>query len=445
MNTYKYIASFCLACACATVAQADAPSGYYDDCEGKCQSALKSQLHTIIRPHKKISYDGLWQAYLSTDVDDSGRYWVDVYTDNQVSVSTHNGMNREHSFPKSWWGGNKNEAYSDIVHLMPVNEWANNQRSNYPYGEVDPELMKEYHKSVTNPTYKFGGPVAGQGGGSSYVFEPADEYKGDLARTYFYMVTCYQDFTWSDEGLRTAAQGIYPTLQPWAMELLLRWHREDPVSEKERKRNEGVYTEQYNRNPFIDYPEMVEHIWGNKKDVAWSFSKPVEPVDPAELTSPINDDVYTFTATEPGAEHTRIIPVLGTGITGNVIAKISGPDADKFAIIVGTAPLQTIALNAGDVTSQQGASLTVRYLPGEATDIAPHAATLTLTNKGLEAPVEVRLEGTCAASSVEMPAYSPKADDIYFTIDGRRLPAAPSTPGVYIVVTDSGTYKYIAR
>ncbi len=92
------------------------------------------------------------------------------------------------------------------------------------------------------------------------VFEPADEYKGDFARTYFYVVTAYQNLSWKYTYM--VADGDYPSLQPWAIEMLLKWHRDDPVSEKELKRNEVVYSIQTNRNPFIDYPELAEYIWG---------------------------------------------------------------------------------------------------------------------------------------------------------------------------------------
>lgn len=75
-----------------------------------------------------------------------------------------------------------------------------------------------------------GYPVAGQGGGAKYVFEPADEYKGDFARTYFYMATIYQDLTWKHTYM--VSSNTYPTLNTWSINLLLRWHHQDPVSEK---------------------------------------------------------------------------------------------------------------------------------------------------------------------------------------------------------------------
>ncbi|MBP3298959.1 MAG: endonuclease, partial [Muribaculaceae bacterium] len=262
----------------ALSAGAAIPAGYYDACKGKSKGALKSQLYTIVKNHNAISYgDATWRAFKSTDVRD-GKYWWDIYTDANVNISGNSSMNIEHSFPKSWWGGGKNDAYRDIVHLMPVNANANNLRNNYPFAEVETE--KSYKQQVPSPRFRYGYPKSGQGGNATYVFEPDDEYKGDLARTYFYMVTCYQNLTWSGNGTYTAAQNTYPTLQPWAQEMLLRWHREDPVSQKELDRNEGVYREQGNRNPFIDHPEMVEHIWGDRQNQGWATVDPDPDPDP---------------------------------------------------------------------------------------------------------------------------------------------------------------------
>lgn len=131
---------------------ADAPAGYYSQCEGKSKGALKSQLYTIVKNHTPISYGsgstGTWWAFESTDVHEDG-YWWDIYTDARVSAANRapSSMNIEHTFPKSWWGGAKNNAYKDIVHLMPVNAAANNLRSNLPYGEVGTE--KSYKQDLS--------------------------------------------------------------------------------------------------------------------------------------------------------------------------------------------------------------------------------------------------------------------------------------------------------
>lgn len=95
------------------------------------------------------------------------------------------------------------------------------------------------------------------------MFEPDDQYKGDFARSYFYMAARYNSriSTWHKDMM---AGNNYPCFSTWALNLLLKWHRQDPVSDKETARNDAVYGHQHNRNPFIDHPELVEFIWGDK-------------------------------------------------------------------------------------------------------------------------------------------------------------------------------------
>lgn len=443
----KYKLLLCVAALWSTSAIADIPEGYYDACEGKSKAALKSQLYTIVKDHTAIPYgnknDQTWGAFFYTDVHPDG-YWWDIYTTNHVAVGdgapANDVMNKEHAFPKSWWGGNNNDAYKDIVHLMPVNSVANSTRSNWPYAEV--QTPKSISTKCTNPRFKHGSPKTGQGGGSSTVFEPDDEFKGDLARTYFYMVTCYQNLTWQGNGLYTAENGTYPTLQPWAIEMLLRWHREDPVSQKEIDRNEGVYSQQKNRNPFIDYPEMVEHIWGDKMDTPWTFSGSVDPdpgSDPkpdtgAVLTSPVNNDWYHFTGVEPGQTLSIDIPVLGKDFTHNLTVRLGGDASGLYKLKVGTIDLDAISINASDVNAADGYTLTVAYSPSEPTvGEGFDLATLTLSSQDLETPVVVNLQGRCEAPVVLDAVTVLPIEDL--TETGYTLRWLPSavTPDFYTV------------
>lgn len=245
----------------ASLAIADEPEGYYESAYGKSGYALKTALHQIIRDHASLSYKELWEAFRTTDVREDGYVW-DMYSDcdfrfgsNQCGNYKQEGdcYNREHSFPKSWFD-DASPMYTDLFHLYPTDGYVNGRRGNNPFGEVD------------NPTYTSQagckvGPNATPGY-SGTVFEPLDEYKGDFARTYFYMATRYED--------RIANWGSCPicngsddqAFDSWVVDLLLQWHEQDPVSDKERERNDAVYVYQENRNPFIDYPELVEKIWG---------------------------------------------------------------------------------------------------------------------------------------------------------------------------------------
>lgn len=400
----SYLIGLLLGLAACPGAMADAPEGYYSACEGKTQRALKSQLYSMLKNHTAVPYgsgsNSTWWAFHFTDVDESDNTWYDIYTTKRVAVTGDSeagaGMNIEHTFPKSWWGGTKNDAYKDIGHLMPSESKSNSTRGNYPYAEV--ETVRDNPESYM--TFKRGTPKSGQGGNASMVIEPSDEYKGDLARNYFYMVTCYQDLTWSSDGLNTAAQGDYPTLQPWAQEMLLRWHRDDPVSDKERKRNDGLYQVQNNRNPFIDHPEMVEHIWGDLQETLWyENSSPIDPptTDEPVLTSPVAGEVYHFGNVALGESATVTIPILGSGFTHSITLSISGRDADMFRFVVASTEFSGLTILPADINNESGYYLTLRYTPSSFTPEGTcHEAVIELKSKDIEGEsFTVTAQGTC--------------------------------------------------
>ncbi len=274
----------------ALPAAAAAPNGtgtYYQNANGKNGAALKTALCGIIiyQSPAKVSYNGLWEAFKSTDVRSDGKIW-DMYSNitNYTPVTSGSSYtkegdcyNREHSFPKSWFGGDVSPMYSDLNHLYPTDGKVNQERSNHPFGETN------------NPTYSSANSFSKVGpcsvsGYSGTVFEPNDEYKGDFARTYFYMVTCYENqiVGWytnnNDPGVKATLNGTtYPGFQPWQLNMLLAWAAADPVSDKEIARNNAVYRLQGNRNPFIDYPGLEQYVWGSKKDVAFSYDSYVQP------------------------------------------------------------------------------------------------------------------------------------------------------------------------
>ena len=256
------------------------PVGYYNAIDGKQDSVLKSTLGQIIRPHTAIPYgsgaESTWGVFYYSDQNEEG-YCMDMYCDSWKKFTSVgavvSGCNIEHSFAKSWWGGSKNDAYKDCYHLNPSNSTANSARSNYPLGVPTKDLKDQ---SVTG-SLKVG--RATYEGETFWVFEPKDEYKGDFARAYFYMATCYGDeLTWrldnKDVGSKYAMRNdSYLEFRDWEIEVLLTWHRQDPVSEKETKRMDAVSDFQHNRNPYIDYPELAEYIWGNKKGIAVKWAE----------------------------------------------------------------------------------------------------------------------------------------------------------------------------
>lgn len=263
-----------LVCGFSLACMGSVPEGYYDSLEGLTGKTLRKSAAKLASGHKEISYSsGTWDAFRSTDVKivNGREAWWDMYSANVVYVSEgHPGMNVEHSVANSWWGGSKNAAYKDLFHLNPSNSDANSRKSNYPLGEIS---QITWNNGVTF----IGHPVSGQGGDSNYVYEPADEYKGDFARVFMYMFTTYEDIGWKSNTSWMYEAGSEDMFKPWAVELLLKWHRQDPVSEKEIDRNEAIYHIQGNRNPFIDSPELAEYIWGTKKGERYSFSGKLDP------------------------------------------------------------------------------------------------------------------------------------------------------------------------
>ena len=260
---------------------------YYASAVGKKKTELKAAMHDIIKEADVLEYgsgkDKTWYGFYQTDRIPVTNEVRDRYSNDQRyfttgSYSAVGGMNIEHSLANSWWGGSKNQAYKDIHHLMPCESKINSSKSNYGMGKVT-------NVTTDNGCTKVGtGP--GSGGNNIQMWEPADKWKGDFARVYFYMVTCYSNLTWKSEALKSFTNTEWPTLQPWASELYLQWAKDDPIDDIERERNEAVYQIQGNRNPFIDIPDLAEYIWGTKVDVAFTMDGSVIPDPPTPIPTP---------------------------------------------------------------------------------------------------------------------------------------------------------------
>ncbi len=263
----------------ALVGWTQEPTTYYSAAEGLTGEPLKVALHEIIKGHTTIDYGQLWNAFWSTDNKGNGVVW-DMYSDipggtppytfamgvdqcgsDHCSVE---GMcyNREHSWPQSWFK-KQSTPRTDLHHIFPTDCLVNYDRADNPYGEV---------RSGT--TYQNGsrlGPCKTPGY-TGTVFEPIDEYKGDFARAFFYMSVRYYG---EDSEWKTTDMTDKSVIKPWAMAMLLRWNKLDPVSPKEIDRNNVIYNDyQLNRNPFVDHPEFADKIW----DPTWSVSEESEDV-----------------------------------------------------------------------------------------------------------------------------------------------------------------------
>jgi endonuclease I len=264
-KSFRYTFSI-FSCLLVTGYLAAQPAGYYDSANGLSGTTLQQALHNIIDNHNSVTYATLWTSFQSTDKKSDGKVW-DMYSDKPSGTPSYiytfvtdqcgnystegDCYNREHSFPKSWFGGEVYPMYSDLFHLYPTDGKVNGMRDNYPFGTVSSPSWTSTNGSKLGPS--------SYSGYSGVVFEPVDAYKGDFARSYFYMAVRYygEDSGWPGSDMVTGSQP-----KEWALKMLLEWDIADPVSQKEKDRNEAVFVIQNNRNPFIDNPAYVALIWG---------------------------------------------------------------------------------------------------------------------------------------------------------------------------------------
>lgn len=265
---------------------------YADALKGKKKAELKKAIYDICKPKRTLAYGSgegkTWSGFYKTDRIAGTQECVNRYSDRRFYFSSPNtviaGMNIEHSFPKSWWGGTSNDAYKDLFNLYPSESDANSKKSNYPMGKVtNPNILNDYEKVGSGPAGTFG---------NIKLCEPNDKWKGDFCRSYFYMATVYQNFRWEGtQGLQQLENNEWPTLREWAYKLYLEWTRMDKVLDVEVIRNNAIYEIQGNRNLFIDFPYLAEYVWGDSINVEFN------PY--TSITTASDDDRYLATPVIP--------------------------------------------------------------------------------------------------------------------------------------------------
>lgn len=373
-----------------------------------------------------MSYDGLWTAYQTTDVYPSdstgkaGKIW-DMYSDCLFTPTgkgpgkqcgTYSGVcdcfNREHSLPKSWFN-EKKPAYYDLGHIVPTDGKVNGMRSNNVFGECASGYATwgtgklGNAKAVTTMNVKGSSTITTTFTGTA--FEPADKYKGDFARMYMYMVIRYKPGNSNSVDLAAAGEGrtMFNStdtnygLTDYSIALLMKWHRQDPVSQKEIDRNNGMETTQGNRNPFIDYPCLAEYLWGNKAGQAVTLSELVGtftgswtsgdgcPCVGPTITSPTG--TVNIGTTNTSNSIYKDVTVQGTNLeSGSLILTIGGTHGSYFKL-PGGASSTTIT----KAQAEAGYNITITYTP---TANGSHTATLTISGCGVTSHV-VTLTGTC--------------------------------------------------
>lgn len=313
----KKISTFLLVLLVTTIF-AQAPAGYYDGTTGLTGYALKTKLSEIIsNGHRDRGYNSLYEGYKTTDTDnyyEKDGSVLDMYSENPNGADPYNYQhgirqcgnytgenncyNREHIVPQSTFG-ERAPMVSDIHHIPPTDGYVNNRRSNFPFGVVTNSSWTSRNGSKVGPNTT--------SGYSGTVFEPIDAFKGDVARMIFYFATRYQNQIPNFSSGTILDGTTTRSISQWELNILLEWHANDPVSQREIDRNNAAYTYQGNRNPYIDNPAWVNVVWGETSTIA----------DNQPPTTPLNitvSNITGYTATANWEPSTDNIGVSGYNI-----------------------------------------------------------------------------------------------------------------------------------
>ena len=303
---------------------------YASSLNGLKKEQLKAALHKLMDKKNVLPYGGggkgTWWGFWYTDRNPQTNECYNRYSDKKFFFDSTNtgksiaGMNIEHSFPKSWWGGHKNDAWCDLYNLYPSDSKANSSKSNYVMGvvvNVKENAGEGYDKVGTG--YADGKLVN--------MWEPGDRFKGEFSRSYMYMATTYQNLSFTSEGAKQLQTGAYPTLKKWSSDLFRQWSKNDRVDEMEIKRNEAVYKIQNNRNLFIDYPNLAEYVWGDSMDVEFNPYRSITTAsDDARYTSVIISE-------DPVTPDNPVVTPQGGTFVKTTTAPVAGK---RYVLVVNT-------------------------------------------------------------------------------------------------------------
>ena len=345
----------------ASVTPAAQIPDYWSSIDGKSGSELWSAVSSRTNyGYSSIGYKGLYTAYLKTDVypadsvGKAGKIW-DMYGECVFAPSNTCGSykgvcdcyNREHSIPQSWWGGGTAGIGNDIFHVLPTDGKVNGVRSNYEYGEVSGGTnwvgnMFGSAGSWSTDRATIASTAGESVKGVGQVFEPKQQYKGDIARGLLGTIVKWQQSNITTgntffSGTYTAS-GYYG-LSKKAVVLLMKWHREDPVSQKEIDRNNGIQQTQGNRNPFIDYPYLAEYIWGEHAGESLDLSQLMASSDP-DFVPGVSDGSRNG-ITPPVIDPT--LPVVKYGVSWSVNGAVLYVDSVEENQKVGALPATPVS------------------------------------------------------------------------------------------------------
>ena len=467
----------------------DIPAGFYDAINGTQDSVLKSTLSLLVRGGERYEYGanqyhtssnppawekgdlkayGTWQALPLTDMHPDGIVW-DMYSNCVRYYPNKQGesgcsLNIEHCLPKSWWGGTVNEAYKDLYNLNPSDQRANSQKSNYAPGHVTKG------DKFNNGSFLMDSKSKSQYG---YIcWEPEAQYRGDFARTYFFMATAYEYLEWT-AYTEYISSDSYLMFSDAIIQVLLDWHRADPVSDKECCRADRISDIQHNRNPFIDYPELVEYIWGNKKGQAVDMNaltcafktdvcpEPIPPTpDPQKYDTIINlpaiakNTVKNYSSgTIQGAE----VDIQSNG-TSSITMGASNRDGEISFTGIALADTAVLAFRASPYNSAKSMQLDI-YLNGSDTPFRTISETVQQETRN-----EVRYRITVPATTQsirilsvggstdkracmqELYLLAPKAGQgVCNTGEEKQVPRKEIREGKIVIVKDNRSYSIFGQ
>lgn len=331
------------------------PVGYYNNATGSGYM-LKTQLATIItNNYIDRGYSGLWTTYGVSDRDhqyENDNTVIDLYSENPNGVDPYTFLyntnqcgaysaeggcyNREHTVPQSYFGSGIQPMYSDAHFVIPADGKVNGWRDDHPYGVVAATTNPCNAGATNTPCSTQNGSKLGANVNSGYssgysatVFEPLDEFKGDIARMLLYFATRYEDqlvnfYATSTSEAKVIFDGTSGhTFSQTFLNILLTWNAQDPVSAREIERNDAIYSRQSNRNPFIDHPEYAAQIWGLSLAISSFDSLNNVSIYPNPSTDVVN------ISTEVPLDQIDIIT-----INGQVLQQIKNPiiENDSYSI-----------------------------------------------------------------------------------------------------------------
>ncbi|HQK39886.1 MAG TPA: endonuclease [Flavobacterium alvei] len=424
---------------------AQIPAGYYNSATGTGYT-LKTNLFNIIKGHTDNGYDGLYVTYQASDRDyyyENDGTVLDMYSENPTGIDPYNYStsvssdkcgsysvegdcyNREHIIPQSVFNSNS-PMVADAHFITPTDAKVNGLRSNFPHG-----IVASASKTTLNGS-KLG--TSGVSGYSGTVFEPIDEFKGDIARMYFYFATRYENNVagYSYDMFNGTSGQVFT---PEFLSMLLTWHAQDPVNAREIARNNAIYARQNNRNPFIDHPEYVQLIWNPTADT----------VAPTAATNLTVTGTTSSTVSLSWTAATDNVAVTSYDIYMNSVLKTSVSSSNLTATITGLTASTTYsfyviakdaAVNSSPASNTANGTTTIA-IPDTQNPTAPTNLAVTGSSSST-----VSLSWTASTDNVGVTSYDVYVNSVFkSTVSGTTALVNGLTPSTtysfYVVAKDA--------